>query len=371
MRDLYEVLGVSRDANASDIKKAYYRLAKQYHPDLNHGNKEAEEKFKEAAQAYQILSDEEQRARYDRFGLEGLRGGGGGPGGAGFGSVEDIFSAFGDIFGDFFGGRTSGGRQRQARGADIRVDLQLSFAEAVWGASKDIKVQRDIACETCAGSGAKPGTKPETCNTCNGRGQVVHNQGFFMVQSTCPRCRGEGRVVKEPCSDCGGRRTQVETTTVAVTVPPGVDDGQTLRLANKGETPPGGGTPGHLYVVLHVRGDERFHRDGEDILTEVPVSYLKAILGGEVEVPVLDDACEGSATVEVRAGTQPGDHIVRKGMGVPRIGKPGRGDQVVRFKIEIPTKLSARESELLRELATEAGEDVKAEKRGLFGRLKK
>ncbi len=369
MRDLYEVLSVSREASSAEIKKAYYKLAKQHHPDLNQGDKAAEEKFKEAAQAYQVLSDDEQRARYDRFGHEALRGGGSGPGG-GFSNVEDIFSAFGDIFGDFFGGRASGGR-RQERGADIRVDLQMTFAEAVWGTSKEIKVQRDIGCTTCKGSGAKAGTKPESCGTCNGRGQVMHNQGFFMVQSTCPRCRGEGRVVKEPCADCNGRRTQVETTMLSVTVPPGVDDGQTLRLAGKGESPPTGGAPGHLYVVLHVRGDERFHRDGEDILSDVPVSFVKAILGGEVEVPVLDDACEGVATVEVKPGTQPGEHIVRKGHGVPRIGKPGRGDHVVRFKIDIPTKLSARESELLRELATEMGEDVKSEKRGLFGRLKK
>lgn len=370
MRDLYEVLGVARDASASELKKAYYRLAKQFHPDVNPGDKAAEDKFKEAAEAYQVLSDEEQRARYDRFGPDGLRGGGGGGGPGGFGSVEDIFSAFGDIFGDFFGGR-GGGARRQARGADVRVDLQLTFAEAVWGTSKEIKVQRDIACATCSGSGAKAGSSPESCSTCNGRGQVVHNQGFFMVQSTCPRCRGEGRIVKEPCADCNGRRTQVETTVLAVTVPPGVDDGQTLRLAGKGETPPGGGTPGHLYVVLHVRGDERFQREGEDILTDVPVSFVKAILGGEVEIPILDDACEGSTTVEIKAGTQPGDHIVRKGAGIPRIGKQGRGDQVVRWKVEIPTKLSARQGELLRELATEMNEDVKAEKKGLFGRLKK
>jgi len=370
MRDLYEVLGVARDANASELKKAYYRLAKQYHPDVNPGDKAAEDKFKEAAEAYQVLSNEEQRARYDRFGPDGLRGGGGGGGPGGFGSVDDIFSAFGDIFGDFFGGRGGGGR-RQARGADVRVDLQLTFAEAVWGTSKEIKVQRDIACATCKGSGAKAGSNPESCTTCNGRGQVVHNQGFFMVQSTCPRCHGEGRIVKEPCADCGGRRTQVETTVLAVTVPPGVDDGQTLRLANKGETPPGGGTPGHLYVVLHVRGDERFQRENEDVLTDVPVSFVKAILGGEVEIPILDEACEGSTTVEIKAGTQPGDHIVRRGAGIPRIGKQGRGDQVVRWKVEIPTKLNARQAELLRELATEMQEDVKAEKKGLFGRLKK
>ncbi|HVV88297.1 MAG TPA: molecular chaperone DnaJ [Kofleriaceae bacterium] len=368
MRDLYEVLSVPRDVSPSDLKKAYYKLAKQYHPDVNPGDKEAEDKFKEAAHAYQVLSDEEQRARYDRFGHDGLRGGGGGPGG--FSSVEDIFSAFGDIFGDFFGGgRQRGGRS--ARGADLRVDLELEFAEAVWGASKELKLTRDVPCTTCHGTGAKAGTKPETCSTCSGRGQVVHSQGFFMVQSVCPRCRGEGKTVKEACTDCGGRRTQPEASTLTVTVPPGVDDGQTLRLAGKGETAPGGGGAGNLYVVLHVRGDERFHREGEDVLSEVPISYVKAILGGEVEVFTLDDRCEGKATVEIKPGTQPGDHIIRKGQGVPRVGKQGRGDHVVRWKVEIPTKLSQRQSELLRELATEMGEDVKAEKRGLFGRLKK
>ena len=370
MRDLYEVLGVARDASASDIKKAYHRLAKQHHPDLNPGNKDAEEKFKEAANAYQVLSDEEQRQRYDRFGHEGLRGGAGGPGGTGFNSVDDIFSAFGDMFGDFFGGRTSGGR-RQARGADVRVDLQLSFPEAVWGVTKDIKVARDVPCGTCAGSGARPGTKPETCASCNGRGQVVHSQGFFMVQSVCPRCRGEGKIVREACTDCNGRRVNSETTVLSVTVPPGVDDGQTLRLAGKGEVAPGGGTAGHLYVVLHVVGDERFQREGEDILTEVPVSFVKAALGGEVEVPVLDDNCDGTAVVEVKPGTQPGDHVVRKGQGIPRVGKSGRGDQVVRWKVEIPHKLTSKQAELMRELATELGEDVKGKRGGLFSRLKK
>lgn len=369
MRDLYEVLGVNRDASASEIKKAYYKLAKQHHPDLNAGDKAAEEKFKEAANAYQVLSDDEQRARYDRFGEDGLRGGGG-PGAGGFSSVDDIFSAFGDMFGDFFGGRTSGGR-RERRGADVRVDLQLSFPEAVWGVNKEIKVSRDVPCATCKGSGAKPGTQPETCTGCNGRGQVVHSQGFFMVQSVCPRCRGEGRVVKDPCADCNGRRVQSETSVLAVTVPPGVDDGQTLRLAGKGEAAPGGGTPGHLYVVLHVVGDERFQRDGEDILTEMPISFVKAALGGEVEVHTLEDNCEGMATVEVKPGTQPGDHVVRKGAGIPRIGKSGRGDQVVRWKVEIPKKLTSRQAELLRELSAELGEDPKAGKRGLFGRIKK
>jgi molecular chaperone DnaJ len=366
MRDLYEVLGVERGANASDLKKAYRRLAQQYHPDRNPDDASAEEKFKEASNAYQILSDDEQRAVYDRYGFDGLRRGANGHGGGGFTNVEDIFSAFGDLFGDFFGGRSSG--RRQARGADLRVDLELTFAEAVWGATKDVKVTRDVPCETCNGSGAAPGSKPETCRVCAGKGQVVHSQGFFMVQTTCPQCRGAGKQIKDACTDCRGRGTKPETSTLSVTVPAGVDDGQTLRLAGKGASVPNG-VSGHLYVVLHVQGDERFRRDGEDVLTEVPVSFVKAALGGEVDVYTLEDNCTGSATIELKPGTQPGEVVMRRGQGIPRVGESGRGDHVVQFKVEIPKKLSQRQEELLRELATELGDNVK-EKRGLFGRKK-
>jgi molecular chaperone DnaJ len=364
MRDLYEVLEVDRQCNSSDLKKAYYRLAKKYHPDHNPGDKVAEEKFKEASNAYSILSDDEQRQRYDRFGIEGLRGVNGA---GGYSNVEDILSAFGDIFGDFFGGRASG--RRQPRGADLRVDLNLAFAEAVWGTTKDVKVTREAPCVTCTGTGAKPGSKPEVCRTCQGKGQVVHAQGFFMVQTTCPACRGAGKSIKEPCEDCRGRGTRAESSTLNVTVPAGVDDGQTLRLAGKGESV-AGGTTGHLYVVLHVQGDERFKRDGEDVLTEVPVSFVKAALGGEIEVYTLEDGCNGSATVELKPGTQPDEVMVRRGQGIPRVGENGRGDQVLQFKIEIPRKLTPRQEELMRELATELGETVKAEKRGLFSRKK-
>ena len=366
MRDLYEVLGVSKDASQADLKKAYYRLAKKFHPDHNPGNKDAEEKFKEASGAYQVLSDDEQRARYDRFGFDGLRSGGNG---AGFSSVEDIFSsAFGDIFGEFFG---RGPGRRQARGADLRLDLEMTFAEAVWGTTKEVTISRDVPCGTCSGSGAKAGTRPETCGTCAGKGQVVHAQGFFMVQTTCPRCRGEGKVVRDPCEDCNGRRTKPEGSTLSVSVPAGVDDGQVLRLRGKGESPAGGGVSGDLHVVLHVQGDERFRREGEDIVTEVSVSFVKAALGGEVEIHTLEDACKGTAVVEIKPGTQPGETLVRRGEGIPRVGRPGRGDQVILFKVEIPTRLSQREAELLRELATEMGEDIKEPKRGLFSRLKK
>jgi molecular chaperone DnaJ len=365
MRDLYEVLGVERGVNATDLKKAYRRLAQQYHPDKCPGDSAAEEKFKEAANAYQILSDDEQRAAYDRFGFDGLRRS---AGAGGFSTAEDVFSAFGDLFGDFFGGRTSG--RRQARGADLRVDLALTFGEAVWGCSKDVKVTRDAPCDSCHGSGAAAGSKPEPCRTCGGKGQVVHAQGFFMVQTTCPHCRGAGKTIKDPCGTCRGRGVKPETSTLNVTVPAGVDDGQTLRLAGKGEQGPGG-VAGHLYVVLHVQGDERFRRDGDDILTEVPVSFIRASLGGEVEIPTLDNACDGTTTIEIKAGTQPGDVIVRRGQGVPRVTASGRGDHVIQFHVEIPRKLSARQEELLRELATELGEDhLKPEKRGLFGRKK-
>jgi molecular chaperone DnaJ len=365
MRDLYEVLEVDRQASPSDLKKAYYRLAKKYHPDHNPGDKEAEDKFKEASNAYSILSDDDQRQRYDRFGFDGIRGANGNAGG--YTNVEDILSAFGDIFGDFFGGR--GGGRRQPRGADLRVDLNLTFAEAVWGTTKDVQVTREIVCATCTGSGARPGSKPEICRTCQGKGQVVHAQGFFMVQTTCPHCRGAGRSIKDPCEDCRGRGTRGETSTLNVNVPPGVDDGVSLRVSGKGEVAPGG-TAGNLYVVLRVQGDERFKRDGEDVLTEVPVSFVKAALGGEIEVHTLDDNCNGTATIELKPGIQPEEVIVRRGQGIPRVHEGGRGDQVLQFKVEIPRKLTPRQEELMRELATELGETVRPEKRSLFSRKK-
>lgn len=370
MRDLYEVLGVPRGASAGEIKRAYRDLAKQHHPDHNPGDAKAEERFKEAANAYQVLSDAEQRERYDRFGFDGLRGGGGGAGG-GFSNVEDIFSAFGDMFGDFFGRGSGRGGQRQARGADLQVAMRLSFAEAVWGVTKDVKVTRQVACGTCEGSGARAGTKAEVCGGCGGKGQVVHAQGFFMVQSTCPKCRGAGKVIKDACGDCGGRGTKGETATLSVTVPAGVDDGQTLRLAGKGEAAPGGsGQPGHLYVQLSVTGDERFQREGDDVITEVPISFVRAALGGELEVPTLDEGCEGTTTIDIKAGTQPGAVLVRRGAGVPRVNGGGRGDHAYQLKVEIPEKLSGRAAELMRELAQELGESAPT-KKGLFGRSRK
>lgn len=370
MADYYELLGVGRDASDGEIKKAYRRLAMKFHPDRNPGDKQAEEKFKEAASAYKVLSDPQTRSRYDQFGEAGLNGHAGA--GYGFGGVEDIFSAFGDIFGDFFGGQRGRGGRRQSRGADLRLDMQLSFADAVWGTTREVEVPRRIACATCEGTGAKPGTTPEVCGQCAGKGQVVHSQGFFMIQTSCPACRGEGKVIKERCGDCRGQGLEEEVKKLTVNVPAGIDDGQTLRLAGKGEQSHDGGPAGHLYVVLRVEPDPRFERHEEHVLTEMPISYLTACLGGEVEVPTLDDECEGRATIEVKPGSQPGDVIVRRGEGIPRVNGRGRGDHHVQLKVVIPTKLSGKEKELLSELASEAGDELAnpgGKKKGFFDRL--
>lgn len=366
MRDFYEVLGLSKGASSADIKQAYRRLAMEHHPDRNPGDEESEAKFKEASNAYKVLSDSEQRARYDQFGHSGLGRGGGGF--EGFRGTEDIFSAFGDLFGDFFGGARTRG---PGRGADLQVPLKLSFAEAVGGCSKDVQVTRQVLCDTCTGSGAAPGSKPTACGQCRGSGQVVHSQGFFMIQTTCPACRGEGRVIADKCKTCEGVGTQSETSTITASVPPGVDRGQTLRLAGKGEASPGGGRPGHLYVILDIEEDERFIREAENVLVEVRVSYLQACLGAEIEVPTLEDECTGTELLEIKPGTQPGEAVVQRGKGIAIVGGRGCGDMVYQFTVEIPTKLSSRERELLKDLAEESGLEVGDGKRGLLSRLKR
>lgn len=366
MRDFYEVLGVAKDASQSDIKKAYRGLAMEHHPDRNPGDSESEQKFKEASNAYKVLSDDDQRARYDQFGHAGLGRGGGGF--EGFHGTDDIFSAFGDLFGDFFGGARGRG---QRRGADLQVELKLSFAEAVHGCSKDVEISRSIRCSVCSGSGAAPGTEASSCGQCKGSGQVVHSQGFFMIQTTCPACRGEGRVISEKCEGCGGVGTEKELSTLNVSVPPGVDRGQTLRLAGKGEAGPRGAQPGHLYVVLNVQEDERFVREGENVLTEVKISYLQACLGGEIDVPTLDDDCEATESLEIKPGTQPGEAVVKRGKGIPVVGGRGKGDMVYQFVVEIPTKLSSKERDALKDIAKEQDVKVGEGKRGLFSRRKR
>lgn len=351
-RDYYEILGVARDASAKEIKAAYRKLALQYHPDRNPGDEVAEANFKEAAEAYEVLSDEQKRATYDRFGHAGLRGQG--PGG-GFSSVDDIFQQFGDIFGDFFG-FGGGGNRRQARGADLRMDLELSFEEAVFGTSRDLVVPRHAGCETCSGSGAAPGTERTPCSMCHGRGQVHHSQGFFTLSSTCPQCHGRGSVVESPCEDCSGSGLVREERSVHVAIPAGVEDGTRLRLRGEGEAAQNGGERGDLYVFLRVRPSEHFERDGADLHYRAVISFVHAALGARITVPTL----EGEDVIEVPRATQTGEQVLLRERGVPRLNRNSRGHLFVHFFVEVPRELTEHQRELLEQFAVDAGIELDA-----------
>jgi molecular chaperone DnaJ len=362
-RDYYEVLGVDRGVDAADLKRAYRKLAMELHPDRNPGDAVSESKFKEASEAYQVLSDPEKRARYDRFGHAGTGSGFGG----GFHDVGDIFSAFSDIFGDIFGGRVQGGGGRAAsRGSDIEVRLAMTLAEAFTGADKDVRILRRAPCGKCGGTGAAAGTSPEICQQCSGRGQVMHSQGFLMISTTCPVCRGEGRVVRKPCGGCDGTGLEHQEETLQVSIPAGVEDGSTLRLVGRGEAAPGG-RAGNLYVILRVQADERFERDGADLHAEVAVSFPQLALGDTIEVPTLD----GDGAVEIPAGTQPGETIALRGRGMPRIDGRGRGNIVAHLKLVVPSSLSEEEEAHLRAYATSGGQSISPERGGFFKRKKK
>jgi len=342
-RDYYEVLGVNRGADPEEIKKAYRKLALQFHPDRNPGDQEAEERFKEAAEAYEVLRDPEKRRIYDQFGHEGLAG----TGFSGFGGFEDIFSAFGDLFDDFFGGS----RRRRAgptRGRDLRYDLEIEFQEAATGKETELIIPRDESCDNCGGSGDMSGGR-QTCPTCAGHGQVYQSRGFIRLATTCPRCRGEGRIVTDPCPHCLGRGLVQREKKVQVRIPPGVDTGSRLRLRGEGEAGRLGGPPGDLYVVLHVRPHEFFRREGDHVICQVPISMVEAALGGEVDVPTLD----GSRKLKIPKGTQNGDVLRFHGEGFPNLRGFGRGDQLMEIQVQIPTKLTKRQEELLREFAEE------------------
>ena len=350
-RDYYEVLGVARDVDAGELKRAYRRLAMELHPDRNPGDAEAENKFKEASEAYQVLCEPEKRARYDRFGHAGATAGMGG----GFRDVGDIFSTFSDIFGDIFGmAGGGGGRRASAHGADIETRVMLTLVEAATGVTKEVTVIRNAACSTCGGSGAAPGTEPETCQHCRGRGQVMHSQGFLMISSACPVCRGEGRVIREPCPECEGSGLQQEEEALQVAIPAGVEDGSTLRLMGRGEAPSRGGRPGNLYVILRVEPDERFERDGVDLVTRLHIPFTEAALGAEVRVPGLEPDSEDAALpVVIPPGTQSGAVFTLKGHGVVRLDGRGRGSLVVVVQVDVPTALTARARQLLSDLHDE------------------
>ncbi len=360
-RDYYEVLGVSKDVSAADLKKAYRRVAMKYHPDRAPDDPEAEKKFKEASEAYEVLSDADKRAAYDQFGHDAVSGGGMG-GGGGFGSFSDIF---GDVFGDIFGG---GGRGRggPSRGSDLRYNLELSLEEAVKGTEVKIRVPTLVSCKTCSGSGAKAGTKPVSCTTCGGIGQVRMQQGFFSVQQTCPNCRGKGSIISDPCGDCHGQGRIEETKTLSVKVPPGVDIGDRIRLAGEGEAGGDGGPAGDLYVQIAIKQHDIFERDGKNLYCEIPISFADAALGGELEVPTLD----GRVKLKVPPETQTGKLFRLRGKGVTPVRGGSVGDLMCRVVVETPVNLSSKQKDLLREFKEAGGEKNSPKQNSWFEGMK-
>jgi molecular chaperone DnaJ len=365
-RDFYEILGVSKGADQDSIKKAYRKLAMQYHPDKNPDNPEAEEKFKEAASAYEILSDPEKRARYDQYGHSAFQSANGG---RGFQNMEDIFGSFGDIFEDFFGG---GGRGRQRRrdarrGADLRYVTEIFLKEVIEGIEKEIEFDTEENCKTCSGSGAEKGSQPTTCGTCGGSGQVVRQQGFFTMATTCPSCQGEGNVIKNPCKSCRGKgRTKVHRK-IQVKIPPGVDTGTRLRVSGEGEGGFLGGPSGDLYVEIRVRDHDLFERRDEDLVSEVDVDFIQLILGAEIDVPTVT----GREKLQIPRGTQPGDTVKLAGQGLPSLRGSRRGDIYYQIGVNIPEKVSKEEETLLRDLAQVRGIPVQgAESFKFFGKKK-
>ncbi|PTN11091.1 molecular chaperone DnaJ [Nitrosomonas aestuarii] len=340
-RDYYEILGLNRDADDSTIKKAYRKLAMKHHPDRNSGNSQSEELFKEAKEAYEVLSDPNKRAAYDQFGHAGVDAS---AAGAGAGGAQGFADAFGDIFGDIFGGR--GGRSNVHRGSDLRYSLEISLEQAAHGTETKIRIPTMDQCDTCHGDGSKPGSKPQTCPTCHGHGQVRMQQGFFSIQQTCPKCHGNGKVITDPCGTCHGAGRVKRHKTLNVKIPMGVDDGDRIRIAGEGEAGTSGGPPGDLYVVIHLASHSVFHRDGDHLHCEIPISFTTAALGGEIEVPTL----EGHAKIKVPSETQTGKIFRLRGKGIKGVRSNSKGDLLCHVIVETPVKLTARQTELLEEL---------------------
>ncbi|WP_116472453.1 molecular chaperone DnaJ [Zobellella maritima] len=367
-RDYYEVLGVAKGADEREIKKAYKRLAMKYHPDRNKDDADGVEKFKEATEAYEVLTDAQKRAAYDQFGHAGVNGQQGG--GHGFGGGGDFSDIFGDVFGDIFGGGQRR-QQRASRGADLRYNMELTLEEAVRGVTKEIKVPTLVGCELCDGSGAKPGSEAKTCSTCHGAGQVHMRQGFFTVQQACPHCRGKGKIISDPCHKCHGEGRYQKTKTLSVKIPSGVDTGDRIRLSGEGEAGESGAPAGDLYVQVHVREHEIFVRDGNNLYCEVPISFSAAALGGEVEVPTLD----GRVKLKIPAETQTGRMFRLKDKGVRSARNGLMGDLVCKVYIETPVKLTEEQKSLLRQLEESfggaAGKKHKPKSEGFFEGVKR
>jgi molecular chaperone DnaJ len=341
--DYYEVLGVQRNASEEEIKKSYRKLAMQYHPDRNPGNREAEDMFKEASEAYEVLSDQEKRDVYNRYGHEGLTG----TGYRGFSGFDDIFSSFGDIFGDVFGFSTGRSRSRTASqaGADLRYDIRISFMDAALGATTEINLHKYILCTSCRGSGCASGSSPEVCSRCQGRGQVTQSSGFFSIATTCPQCRGAGQVIKTPCRECSGVGKVKVAKTVQLKIPAGVETGSRLRMRGEGEEGQYGGPSGDLYVFIEVEEHDVFERNGNDIYCRIPITFIQAALGGSVAAPTLT----GTEKIKIPRGTQTGRTFRLKGKGIPHLRGYGCGDQVIETLVTVPTNLTKRQEELLKE----------------------
>lgn len=345
-RDYYEVLGVDKSAAEGELKAAYRKLALKYHPDRNPDNKDAENMFKEAAEAYEVLRDPQKRQIYDQYGHQGLEG----QGFSGFGGFEDIFSSFGDIFEDFFG-FSSGGRGRAGgrvrKGSDLRYDMTMEFMDAAFGVETTIDLEKAATCPGCNGSGAQPGTQPQACPQCGGVGQVGRSQGFFTIRTTCPQCRGNGQVITNPCGQCKGQGQVLVNKTVAVKIPAGVDSGSRLRLSGEGEAGPQGGPNGDLYVFINVKPHDFFHREGTDVICQIPISFIQATLGDKIQVPTLTSEKE----LTIPKGTQPGELFRFRGEGIPslRTGQPG--DQIIQVSIKTPTNISKKQEALLKDFA--------------------
>jgi molecular chaperone DnaJ len=366
-QDYYEVLEVHKNASEAEIKKAYRRLAVKYHPDKNPGDKEAEARFKELSEAYSVLADRQKRAAYDQFGHAGVDGNGAGgfsSGGFRGSPFEDIF---GDIFGDIFSSGGGGRRgSRGHRGDDLRYNLSVSFEEAAFGTEKEIKIPRHSTCETCGGSGARPGTSPTICPTCGGAGQVRMQQGFFQLTRPCPDCNGAGTRIDDPCPDCNGSGRVKVKHKMTLKVPAGVEDGTALKLAGEGESGLNGGRSGDLYVVISVEEHPIFRREGRNVVCEIPISFTQAALGCEIEVPTLD----GRVKMKIPGGIQSGKVMKLSGKGIPDVHGRRRGDQLVVIRVETPTKLTSRQKELLEEFARESGDDVHPMGKGFFDKVK-
>lgn len=365
--DYYELLECERTADGATLKSAYRKLAMKYHPDKNAGCKDSEAKFKAVSEAYEVLKDPQKRAAYDRYGHAAFQNGGGGGGGGGgqdFSGFSDIFES---VFGEFMGGGRGGGRTQQRRGADLRYDMEVSLEEAFHGKATEITVDVSAQCDTCHGSGAKPGTHASTCRHCNGHGKVRAQQGFFVVERACPVCQGSGQIIADPCPDCRGEGRIDKTKTLSVNVPPGVDEGTRIRLSGEGEAGPRGSPAGDLYIFLHIKRHAIFEREGTTLFARAPISFTTAALGGALSIPGLDGRTH---EIKIPAGIQSGKQLRQRGAGMPVLQGRGQGDLVIQIEVETPTKLSVRQRELLELFReTETGDEC-PESQGFFAKLK-